>query len=473
MTTSLHGQHNRVRDVPDAWGSNTNLHMTTWSATSWRQKPLQQGVAYPDGDALARVLETLALLPPLVTSWEIESLKEQLAAAQRREVFLLQGGDCAERFADCRAEPIVAKLKVLMQMSLVLTYGTHCRVVRVGRFAGQYAKPRSSDLETRGGAILPSYRGDLVNGPEFTAAARAPDPQRLLTGYQRSALTLNFIRSLVGGGFADLHHPEWWNLDFARTAPHCRDYEEMVGDITDALRFLETVAGRRLDEVRRIDFFTCHEGLHLDYEQALTRRVPRREGWYDLSTHFPWIGHRTRDPAGAHVEFFRGVANPLGLKVGPGITADELLDLIATLNPNDEPGRLTLIHRFGHARIATDLPPLVEAVRNARRTVLWCCDPMHGNTITAASGRKTRRFGDILAELETAFDIHTAAGGFLGGVHIELSGDTVTECLGGARDLSEEDLERAYETEVDPRLNYEQALELSLLVARRLQKNRK
>lgn len=446
--------------------------MHDWTPTSWQKKPLQQGVTYPDCLALGQVLHALALLPPLVTSWEIESLKGQLAAAQRNEVFLLQGGDCAERFADCRAEPIVAKLKVLLQVSLVLAYGKHCQVIRVGRFAGQYAKPRSSDLETRQGVTLPSYRGDLINGPEFTPQARTPDPQRLLRGYERAAMTLNFIRSLVGGGFADLHHPEWWNLEFARTVPQYSDYQEMVDHLTEALRFLETVGGRRLDEVRRIDFFTSHEGLHLDYEQALTRRVPHRDGWYDLSTHFPWIGHRTRDPAGAHVEFFRGVANPLGVKVGPGMTTDELLDLIDRLNPHNEPGRLTLIHRFGRDRISTDLPPLVEAVRRSGRTVLWCCDPMHGNTITASTGRKTRRFGDILAELESAFDIHAAAGGFLGGIHVELSGDTVTECLGGARCLTETDLERAYETEVDPRLNYEQALELALLIARRTQKRR-
>jgi 3-deoxy-7-phosphoheptulonate synthase len=446
--------------------------MNSWSPTSWRDKPIQQAVAYPDRGVLTHALEALALLPPLVTSWEIESLKSHLAAAQRNEIFLLQGGDCAERFADCRAEPIVAKLKVLLQVSLVLSYAARCRVVRVGRFAGQYAKPRSSEYETRLGVTLPSYRGDLVNGPEFTLEARTPDPQRLLRGYERASLTLNFIRSLVGGGFADLHHPEWWSLDFARTAPQYGDYQAMVDQMTEAVQFLEAMGGRRLDELRRMEFFTSHEGLHLDYEQALTRRVPRREGWYDLSTHFPWIGNRTRDIDGAHVEFFRGVANPLGLKIGPDMTADELLDLIQVLNPRNEPGRLTLIHRLGRTRIGTHLPVLVEAVRRAGRTVLWCCDPMHGNTITAASGRKTRRFGDILGELETAFDVHVSAGGFLGGVHFELSGDNVTECLGGARCLSEDDLERAYETEVDPRLNYEQALELSLLIARRFQQRR-
>jgi 3-deoxy-7-phosphoheptulonate synthase len=443
--------------------------MDPWSPTSWQSKPLQQAVTYPDRGVLTQALDHLARLPPLVTSWEVESLKSQLAAAQRKEVFLLQGGDCAERFADCRAEPIVAKLKVLLQASLVLAYGSRCRVLRVGRFAGQYAKPRSSDVETRQGVTLPSYRGDLVNGPEFTLAARTPDPERLLRGYERAAMTLNFIRSLVSGGFADLHHPEWWTLEFVRALPH---YQRLVDHITEALSFLETVGGHRFDELRRIDFFTSHEGLHLDYEQALTRRVPRRAGWYDLSTHFPWIGHRTRDPSGAHVEFFRGIANPVAVKVGPGMTPDELLDVIQILNPHDEPGRLTLIHRFGNARIAAELPPLVEAVRRAGRPVLWCCDPMHGNTITAASGRKTRRFGDILAELETAFAIHAQAGGFLGGVHIEVSGDQVTECLGGARDLSEDDLERAYETEVDPRLNYEQALELTLRIARWFQDHR-
>jgi 3-deoxy-7-phosphoheptulonate synthase len=444
--------------------------MNTWSPTSWQQRPIRQGVTYPDCGPLKEVLDALAVLPPLVTSWEIESLKSQLAEAQRNGIFLLQGGDCAERFADCRADPIVAKLKVLLQMSLVLVYGTERRVIRVGRFAGQYAKPRSSDVETRDGVTLPSYRGDLVNSPDFTAAARTPDPQLLLRGYERAALTLNFIRSLVGGGFADLRHPEWWNLDFAAASPQAGEFREIVDQIAGSLRFLETVSGRRLEELRRIDFFTSHEGLLLDYEQALTRRVPRRVGWYDLSTHFPWIGNRTRDPGGAHVEFFRGVANPVAVKVGPDLGAEELLDLIRILNPHDEPGKLTLTHRFGAGRIAKSLPPLVEAVRRAGRTVLWCCDPMHGNTRETEGGRKTRRFDDVLAELEAAFDIHAAAGSTLGGVHFELSGDVVTECTGGARGLSEQDLDRAYESDVDPRLNYEQALEMALRIARRLKK---
>jgi 3-deoxy-7-phosphoheptulonate synthase len=442
--------------------------MEEWTPTSWQRRPARQTVTYPDCAALREVLEALAALPPLVTSWEIESLKEQLAAALRGEVFLLQGGDCAERLEDCRSEPIVAKIKILLQMSLVLAYGTRRRVVRVGRIAGQYAKPRSSDVETRDGVTLPSYRGDLVNRPEFTLAARTPDPQLLLRGYERAALTLNFIRGLVGGGFADLHHPEWWSLEFADGTARAGDYQEIVRRIADSLRFVETVAGRPLEEVRRGELFTSHEGLLLDYEQALTRHVPRRQGWYDLSTHVPWIGNRTRDVDGAHVEFFRGVANPVAVKIGPGTGPAELLALVDRLNPAGEPGKLVLVHRFGANRIAAELPPLVDAVRRAGKTVLWCCDPMHGNTIATASGRKTRRFDDILHELEAAFDIHASAGSTLGGIHVELSGGVVTECTGGARGLTEGDLERAYESDVDPRLNHEQALELALHIARRL-----
>ncbi|HEY3320476.1 MAG TPA: 3-deoxy-7-phosphoheptulonate synthase class II [Planctomycetota bacterium] len=442
--------------------------MNDWSPTSWQNKKAAQSVKYPDCQKLQQTLAAIYALPPLVTSWEIESLKEQLAAAQRGEVFLLQGGDCAERFADCRSDPIVAKLKILLQMSMVLAYGSQRRVIRVGRFAGQYAKPRSSDTETRGGVTLPVYRGDLINHPEFTLEARTPDPDLLLRGYERAALTLNFIRGLVGGGFADLHHPEWWNLDFAKTAAHAGDYQTVVDHIANSLRFLEIVAGRHLDEVRRSEFFTSHEGLCLDYEQAQTRHVPRREGWYDLSTHFPWIGNRTRQLDGAHIEFFRGISNPIAVKVGTGTTPDELLGLIQALNPRDEPGKLTLIHRFGTQKIAKELPPLIDAVKLSRRTVLWCCDPMHGNTVSAESGRKTRRFEDILSEIEQAFDVHNACGSSLGGVHLELTGEIITECTGGARGLSDGDLERAYASEVDPRLNYEQALEVSLLIARRM-----
>jgi 3-deoxy-7-phosphoheptulonate synthase len=351
-------------------------------------------------------------------------------------------------------------------MSLVLTYGLKRQIVRVGRFAGQYAKPRTQALESRNGVSLPAYRGDLINRPGFSEVERRPDPELLLRGYERAALTLNFVRALVEGGFADLHHPEYWDLDFVQHSPRARDYQRMVESIGDSLRFMETLAGVRAGELSRVDFFTSHEGLHLPYEEAQTRRVPHRTGWYDLSTHMPWIGMRTAVPGEAHVEYFRGISNPIGVKVGPDMTAELLGELVEVLDPGRDPGRLTLIHRFGCERIADSLPPLIDAVRASGRTVLWCCDPMHGNTETVGDGVKTRRFDSILSELEQAFEIHEAEGSFLGGVHIELTGDNVTECIGGARGLSELDLGRAYSSLVDPRLNYEQALEMALLVAR-------
>jgi 3-deoxy-7-phosphoheptulonate synthase len=442
--------------------------MSDWNPRSWQSKPALQQVDYPDRAALDRVLEELAALPPLVTSWEIEDLKRQLAEAARGERFLLQGGDCAESFAECRSPVIAAKLKILLQMSLVLLHGGKKRVIRVGRFAGQYAKPRSDDLETVDGVTLPSYRGDLVNALPFDPDSRRPDPERLLRGYERSALTLNFIRGLVEGGFADLHHPEYWELEFVQHSPLAADYRRMVESIGQALDFVQTLAGRSVGQLERVDFFTSHEALHLPYEQAQTRTVPRRAGWYDLSTHLPWIGMRTGDPGGAHVEFFRGVRNPVGIKVGPSMTRERLVRLLDVLHPDDEPGRLILIHRFGSGQIGDRLPGLIDAVRGDGRTVLWCCDPMHGNTERTAGGRKTRRFESILAELEAAFDIHAAAGSVLGGVHFELTGEDVTECTGGARGLAEAGLDRAYRTTVDPRLNYEQALEMAMLVARRM-----
>jgi 3-deoxy-7-phosphoheptulonate synthase len=441
---------------------------TLWSPSSWQQKPVKQQVVYPDPQALQDALAALARLPPLVTSWEIENLKGQLAEAARGERFLLQGGDCAETFDDCRSGPIANKLKILLKMSLVLVHGSGRNVIRVGRFAGQYAKPRSADTETRGGVTLPSYRGNLINRPGFTAEDRTPNPELLLRGYERSALTINFIRGLVDGGFADFHHPELWDLDFVNHSAQGAEYREMVEAIARSVRFLETIARRRLDEVSRVDFFTSHEGLHLPYEQAQTRRVPRRVGWYNLSTHFPWIGDRTRDLRGAHVDYFRGIANPIGVKVGPTMEPDDLVDLTRALNPDNEPGRLTLIHRFGAGRIAMCLPGLVEAIKRHGREVLWCSDPMHGNTVVTASGLKTRAFEDILGELDQAFEIHERLASRLGGVHFELTGDDVTECTGGARGLGEDDLARAYRSDVDPRLNYEQALEMAFLIARRM-----
>ncbi|HSF38938.1 MAG TPA: 3-deoxy-7-phosphoheptulonate synthase class II, partial [Thermoanaerobaculia bacterium] len=392
----------------------------------------------------------------------------QLAEAARGERFLLQGGDCAESFADCTSAIIANKLKILLQMSLVLVHGTRRKVVRVGRFAGQYAKPRSEDMETRGDVTLPSFRGDIINRAPYTAADRIPDPTLLLRGYERAALTLNFIRGLIEGGFADLHHPEYWDLAWVKHSPHAEEYNRRVEAIGQSLRFLERLAGQRVSEMNRVDYFTSHEGLHLLYEQAQTRQVPHRTGWYNLSTHFPWLGMRTAQREGAHVEYFRGIANPIAVKVGPAMTPEGLIELIEVLDPKEEPGRLTLIHRFGHKKIAAGLPSMLRAVARTGRTVLWVCDPMHGNTETTAQGVKTRRFDDILAELEQAFEIHERVGTYLGGVHFELTGEDVTECTGGARGLTDEDLQRDYRSAVDPRLNYEQALEMALLIARRM-----
>ncbi|REJ74184.1 MAG: 3-deoxy-7-phosphoheptulonate synthase class II [Acidobacteria bacterium] len=439
-----------------------------WTPDSWKGRIALQQPTYADPAELERCLERLARLPPLVTSWEIETLKSQLAAAARGESFLLQGGDCAESFENCTSHAITNKLKILLQMSLVLVHSGRRRVIRVGRFAGQYAKPRSSDTEIRDGVTLPSYRGDLVNSLEFDAEGREPDPYRLLQGYKRAALTLNFIRGLIDGGFADLHHPEYWDLDFVQHSPRARDYQRIVESIGESLRFMETLVGVNVGEMDRVDFYASHEGLHLSYEQAQTRQVPRRVGWYNLSTHLPWIGLRTAAPDGAHVEFFRGVRNPIGLKVGASTRLEDVDRLLDLLHPDDEPGRLTLIHRFGADKIQQGLGPLVRRVRESGKTVLWCCDPMHGNTRSTASGLKTRRFDDILRELELAFEIHAAEGSLLGGVHFELTGEDVTECVGGARGLDEVDLHRAYRSQVDPRLNYEQALEMALLVGERI-----
>ncbi|MCB1760356.1 MAG: 3-deoxy-7-phosphoheptulonate synthase class II [Gammaproteobacteria bacterium] len=441
--------------------------MQAWHPASWQQKPATQQASYPSAEALEIVLAQLAELPPLVTSWEVESLKQQLAAAERGEAFLLQGGDCAENFSDCSSPIITNKLKILLQMSLLLIHGLNRRVIRVGRIAGQYAKPRSAESETRAGVTLPSYRGDLINGPEFTAASRLPDPVRLLRGYGRAAMTLNFIRALSDCGFADLHHPENWNLDFVQHSSQAKEYQQVATELSNSLRFMEALIGSDNSEINRVRFFTSHEGLHLHYEQALTRRVPNRDGYYNLSTHLPWIGYRTAALEGAHVEYFSGIRNPVGVKVGSGMSAEFLQGLVTRLNPERESGKLILIHRFGAGAIGTQLPTMIETVRRTEVPVLWICDPMHGNTESTQNGYKTRRFDNILAELGQAFDIHRRQGSVLGGVHFELTGDDVTECIGGARGLDEAGLERAYRTQVDPRLNYEQALEMAMAIVRR------
>ncbi len=443
-----------------------------WTPSSWKSKLAEQQPTYPDQHSLTEVVEQLAKLPPLVTSWEIETLKAQLAEAALGKQFLLQGGDCSESLEDCESPIIAIKLKILLQMSLVLIHGAQKQVIRVGRFAGQFAKPRSSDIETRDGVSLPSYRGDLVNRLPFTEKDRRPDPQLLLRGYERAALTLNFIRSLSDGGFADLHHPEFWELDFVKLSPRASRYQERVKALSESLKFFETLAGTVIGKVKRVDFYTSHEGLHLQYEQAQTRFIARVEKWFDLTTHFPWIGDRTRNINSAHVEYFRGISNPIGIKIGSSSEAESLSALIDRLNPENEAGRITLTHRFGDDNIEKHLPPLVRAVQRSGQIVLWSCDPMHGNTEVTANGYKTRDFNRVRTEVDRAFDIHEGLGSRLGGLHVELTGENVTECVGGVRGLTEADLVRAYRTQVDPRLNYEQALEIALLVAGRLEKAR-
>jgi 3-deoxy-7-phosphoheptulonate synthase len=400
----------------------------------------------------------------------VEELKRLLAEAQEGKRFLLQGGDCAETFNECNPEIITNKLKILLQMSLVLIRGTHRPVIRVGRFAGQYAKPRSRPTETRNGLELPSYLGDLVNRPEFTKEARRPDPQLLLAGHQHAAMTLNFIRSLSGGGFADLQRPEYYDLSFfdrgAEEPTGARaEYQRMSQQIAEALHVVKALGPNAVTELTRT-FFTSHEGLNLVYESAQTRRVPRREGYYDLITHFPWIGHRTRAFIGAHVDFFRGISNPVGVKLGPTATAEEVLGLSRILNPDDEPGKLVFIVRMGSAHIEQKLPPLIDAIKRAQRRVLWVSDPMHGNMILTRAGVKTRNFADIVREVELSIDIHAAARSYFGGVHFELTGEDVTECIGG--DVTLTDLDKRYLTACDPRLNYRQAVEMAFSIARRL-----
>jgi len=428
---------------------------------------------YPEPAALEAVLASISRLPPLVSSWEIETLKAQLAEASRGERFLLQGGDCAESFADCESDHIVKTLKILLQMSIILLEGGRRRVIRVGRFAGQYAKPRSAETETRDGVTLPSYRGDMINRPDFTAEARRPDPELLLRAYERAGLTLNFIRALVDGGFADLHHPEYWDLGFVQKSPRAAEYLKMVASISNSLKFMEVLTGQTVASIHRVDFFTSHEGLHLAYEQAQTRRVPRRTGWYNLTTHFPWIGDRTRRLDGAHVEYFRGLANPVAVKLGPHTTPDEAVALAEILNPANTPGHLTFILRLGADRVNRVLPPIIEAMRRRGRRVLWCSDPMHGNGEITSAGIKTRRFDKIRSELEQCFECLREHGAHLGGVHVELTGENVTECLGGASGITEADLTLDYRSQLDPRLNYEQAMEIALLLARLLARNGK
>jgi 3-deoxy-7-phosphoheptulonate synthase len=444
-----------------------------WTPDSWKSKVDAQAVAYDDPARLEAAYARLRELPPLVTSWEIARLRALIADAQQGKRFLLQGGDCAETLADCRSPVIADKLKILLQMSLVMIHEGKRPVVRVGRLAGQYAKPRSKPTEQREGVALPSYFGDMVNRADFSEEGRRPDPDNLIVAYSYAAMTLNFIRSLSAGGFADVHHPEQWELPFFRRASSVPDtlreeYERTTRQLAEALRFMEALGESTVEELTRVDFYTSHEGLNLLYESAQTRQVPRREGWWDLTTHFPWIGERTRALDGAHVEYFRGIENPVGIKLGPTITADQVLRLVDALNPKNEPGKIALITRMGATRVGDVLPGLVEVVKRAGRTVLWVCDPMHGNTQVAPGGLKTRDFEQILREVETSFDVHDACGSYLGGVHFELTGEDVTECIGGAAGITVDDLDRNYASACDPRLNYRQALEMGFRIAKRL-----
>ncbi len=438
----------------------------TWTIDSWKARPLAQEVAYDDPIAVDSVVAKLRELPPLVTSWEIERLKSVVADAQEGKRFILQGGDCAETLLDCKPGIIANKLKILLQMSMVLVHAGQKPVVRIGRLAGQYAKPRSKPTEEREGVVLPSYFGDLVNRPEFTAEARRADPRALLDAYAHAALTLNFVRSLTAAGFADLHHPEYWDLGFftrSGLTPELREeYMHTTARLSEALRFMEALGEMTVDELSRVDFYTSHEGLNLHYEAAQTRKVPRREGHYLLTTHMPWIGERTRSLEGAHVEFFRGVANVVGVKLGPKVDPQEAIALLTRLSPANERGKLVAITRMGADEVERSLPPLVEAVHRAGRRVLWMCDPMHGNTKSLASGIKTRSFDDILREIERSFAVHQELGTELGGIHFELTGEDVTECVGGG--INEADLDTNYASACDPRLNYRQALEMAFRV---------
>lgn len=438
-----------------------------WTPESWQNRVARQQPIYPDQAALAEALKRLASLPTLTTAWEVERLRSELVLAAEGRVFVLQGGDCSESFEDCNSTAVLRKLKVLIQMSLVLIAGARRRVLRIGRIAGQYAKPRSADFERRGDVELPSYRGDIINRPGFSAQERTPDPQLMLKAFERSAMTLNFIRALSEGGFADLHHPENWDLEFVRNTPGSRRYQQLLDSLTDSIRFMEVVSPGELHQLRRVDFFTSHEALLLVYEQALTKSE-RQRGWYNLGTHMVWIGDRTREAAGAHVEYCRGIRNPIGVKVGNSMTPEELVELAGILNPENEPGRLTLIHRFGAEKIRERLPSLVEAVQSAGCRVLWSCDPMHGNTHSTRSGLKTRSFDDIISEIISAFRIHKELGSRLGGIHLELTGEDVTECTGGPGNLTESDLSRDYRSTVDPRLNYEQSMEVAFLLAEQM-----
>ena len=446
----------------------------SWTPDSWKILPAEQQPDWEKSEAYSKVISEISGYPPLVFAGEVRALKQQLGDAAQGNGFLIQGGDCAETFDDFRADSIRDKLKILLQMSVVLTYGASCNVVKLGRIAGQFAKPRSANTETRDGIELPSYRGDAVNNINFNEDSRKQNPKRLLRTYNQSAATLNLLRAFTTGGFADLNKVHVWNQEFIAQSPQGKRYEEIANSIDDALIFMKAVGinSDNTSALKLAEFFTSHEALLLGYEHALTRQDSLTGKWYNCSAHFLWIGDRTRQPNGAHVEFLSGVDNPIGIKVGPTINEEELITLCEKLNPENEWGKLTLISRMGADTVRSKLPPLIKTIKESGQKVLWVCDPMHGNTYKTDNGYKTRHFDTILEELEHFFAIHRAEETIPGGVHFELTGDNVTECLGGAREISDSDLNSRYETACDPRLNNEQSLELAFLVTDLLRNGR-
>ena len=448
----------------------------TWQPNSWRDQPIKQVPDYPDAEKLAGVEAKLAAMPPLVFAGEAQSLKRQLGEVAEGRAFLLQGGDCAESFAEFSANNIRDSFKVILQMAVVLTFGASMPVVKVGRVAGQFAKPRSSPMEAVDGIELPSYRGDMINAMPFTEKDRVPDPKRLLRVYEQSAATLNLLRAFAQGGLADLTKVHSWVTEFLSGTPQADRFQELAGRIEESLNFMRAcgITPETARPLAETDFYTSHESLLLNYEEALTRRdtITDEKDWYATSAHMIWIGDRTRQPDGAHVEYMRGIANPIGLKCGPSLDPDELVRLIETLNPDNVPGRLTLIARMGADKVRAGLPPLLKAVKASGAKVVWCCDPMHGNTIKASSGYKTRRVNDVMAEVQGFFDAHDEIGTYPGGVHFEMTGQNVTECVGGVVDVTEARLGDRYHTHCDPRLNGAQALELAFLIADLLKQRR-
>ena len=445
-----------------------------WSKDSWRNKPVVQVPEYDDQKALEKVEKRLSSYPPLVFAGEARRLKEHLAKVCRGEAFLLQGGDCAESFAEHNPDNIRDTFRVILQMAIVLTFGAGCPVIKVGRIAGQFAKPRSAPLEKQGEIELPSYRGDIINNIEFVEDLRIPDPERQIMAYRQSASTLNLLRAFAQGGYANLDHVHKWNMGFVKESKRGEQYEQVANRISEALDFMDAVGinSNTTPELRSVDFYTSHESLLLGYEECLTRVDSTSGDWYDTSAHMLWIGDRTRQPDGAHIEFVRGIKNPIGMKCGPSLDSDELLKLIDLINPSNEEGRLTLITRYGADNLDDHLPKLIKAVEKEGKKVVWSCDPMHGNTIKASNGYKTRPLDSILTEVKQFIDIHESEGTYAGGVHIEMTGQNVTECLGGTQKISEEDLTDRYHTHCDPRLNANQALDLSFLISERLKELR-